>query len=181
MMIKIYRITMICVVGMFSNCTTTIDPYRLMIDYMLEDSTLLNELSCQPCDQITEYSVHTFVNSTAWGYPATRCLRELENYDSIIDFWFINRNKIIPELGNYSNAEVADYHIFFNERVENVQAMFVFFRDAKMKRPFITTDLMYEKPYDLIWRFNVGAIYVFEFSEKNDRIVNVCKEIHQYG
>jgi hypothetical protein len=161
-------IILICILG----CNSAKDPYSHMIDYMLSDTTLVNRLSCDSCDEITNYSVHPVVNFE-WDHV---CLNQYKNSEKIEEYWFANRYKFMPELKQYSTADISDYHIFFNERFDKIQAMFVFFREAKDNSPYYNIDLMYERPYDFIWRFNTGVMYLFESDENTGKIEFICRE-----
>jgi hypothetical protein len=166
---KIYYISILIFI---ITCSRTEDPYIVMIDHMLADTTLVNELWCDSCVEITNYSVHPVVNFE-WDHI---CLNQYENSEEIIAYWFANRYKVMPELKQYSTSEISDYHIFFNERFENIQAMFVFYREAKDYSPYYTIDLMYDRPYEVIWRFNTGVMYLFESDEITGNIEFVCRE-----
>lgn len=155
-------------------CTEAEDPYRQMIGYMLDDTTLIHELGCDNCDQITDFSVHPVVN---FGWGELLCLNADINAIKIEDYWHENRYKNKPELKRYSTAEIADYHVFFNERVDNIQAMFVFYREAIDNKPYYTVQLLYNRPMDIIWQNNVGVMYVFQFNDDTGKVELLCREM----
>jgi hypothetical protein len=155
-------------------CTEAEDPYRQMIGYMLADTTLIHELGCDNCDQITDYSVHPVVNL---GYGDLMCLDSKIDSEKIDKYWYENRNKEKPELKQYSTAENADYHIFFNERVDNIQTMYVFYREATDNLPYYKAEDLYKDPLFFIWQNNVGVIYVFQFNNNTGEIKLLCREI----
>jgi hypothetical protein len=155
-------------------CTEAEDPYRQMIGYMLADTTLIHELGCDKCDQITDYTVHSVINFD-WG--ELMCLDPNIDSQKIDKYWQANRYKENPELIRYSTAEIADYHIFFNERVDNIQTMFVFYREATDNLPYYTVESLYRDPLFFIWQNNVGVMYVFQFNDNTGNIEMLCREM----
>ncbi|TVQ15024.1 MAG: hypothetical protein EA364_03130 [Balneolaceae bacterium] len=156
-----------------AGCSVSEDPYKMMIDHMLADTTLVAELWCDTCNQITDYSVHPIVNLD-WG--ELMCLEPGLDPEKIDAYWLANIYKEKPELKQYSTAEISDYHIFFNERVDNIQAMFVFYREAIDNLPYYTVESLYKDPLYFIWHNNIGVKYVFKFNDHTGRIELLCRE-----
>jgi len=169
---KSLKFSWIIFLSITAGCSVSDDPYRMMIEYVLADTTLVNELWCDSCDEITNFSVHPVVNFE-WDHI---CLNQYENSEEIMAYWFANRYKEMPELKQYSTSDISDYHIFFNERVDNIQVVFVFYREAIDNSPYYTIDLMYDRPYFIIWRFNTGVMYLFEFDDYTGNIEFICRE-----
>jgi hypothetical protein len=177
---RVFKCTyVLCLLWIITGCSGSKDPYKMMIEHMLTDKTLLDELWCDGCNRITDYSVHDVVNSSVLDRRAS-CLLELHEYDIITETWDRNRNLIWPKLRRYSTADISDFHVFFNERVMNVQAMIVFFREASDDNPYgFSIEHLYSDPLHNIWRFNTGVLYVFEFDENTGEIESVCREAIQ--
>jgi hypothetical protein len=163
---------------MLKSCHIDSDPYERMIRFMLADSTLIDELTCSDCDKVTHYSVHDKLY--IWDFEATQCSPLLENHSETMVYWMESRSSVNIDLPRYSSAPIADFHVFFNERVGGLQAMFVFYREAGDHRPYYDTEIMYERPFDIIWRFNQGVMYLFEFDSKTDRLQLLCRETLDY-
>jgi len=178
---RVFKCTLIlCLLWINTGCSGSKDPYKMMIDHMLADTTLLDELWCDGCNRITDYSVHDVVNGSVLPISTLQCLHQLNDFEIITETWNRNRNLIWPELRSYSTADISDFHVFFNERVNNVQAMIVFYREASDDNPYgYDVELLYSQPIFFIWQFNTGVLYVFEFDKNTGEIESVCREAIQ--
>jgi hypothetical protein len=177
---RVFKCTyVLCLLWIITGCSGSKDPYKMMIEHMLTDKTLLDELWCDGCNRITDYSVHDVVNGSVLDVITRQCLLQLNDFEIITETWDRNRDFIWPELRSYSTADISDFHVFFTERVMNVQAMVVFYLEATDKFPTYDIEVMYSRPLEVIWRFNTGVLYVFEFDENTGEIESVCRETIQ--
>ena len=170
-------------VGVFLlSCSEIMNTEIEMIEFAISDSTLYQDLiidgSRSDVDKIKEgkfeYSVHDLVNSSMIDYNRSDCFAEMDpTGKAIVNLKEQGLNKLNHELSKLSQSDSAIVHLFFTERVQNLQGLAVFYRD----RNIVPIANIYSDPLTFVWDMNRGRFYLFKFEEGTMAIKSVCKEV----
>jgi hypothetical protein len=85
---KSLTLTWIIFLWVTAGCSVSEDPCKMMIDHILADTTLVAELWCDTCNQITDYSVHPIV---IFGWGELMCLDPGLDPEKIDAYWLANK------------------------------------------------------------------------------------------